>query len=1137
MTDPTAPQLIGTYGEDLHFADIATSGTFAYLLDDDTFLGPSKLIILDCSDPTLPKFAGSLDQEDGVTYLGVRNPYVYLSPALRAVDVSNPALPVIQGETHDAPTGGAMTISGSRAYVLQTYSTPNFNIFDLSNPSMPLPLGGYQDGDFYSILNSIAVSGPFAYIGDSDLPTNFIDVLDVSDPQSVTLKSQFTIASGARDMAISGSLLFVVGSDKPVISVIDISDPAFLFTRAVYSPMQAGGIAVNGNLAYVGDYKGGLTILQYDGGSLPTPTPTSSPTPTLQTPTPSPSPTPTYPPTPTPAGKKLEMLGWTGGTVRTVDLGAEHAYVVEGPGITIMDTSDPTSPHVVGRSRVGSQGKLGIKEPYVYVPRYFSGGALIIDATDPSAPFFRGYSASSVDSTKELRATDLPYLMSRGLYEIQTIDISVPDLPIGLATYSSGPFSDPNRVAVSGHYAYVAYSDGLRIFDIQNGGLALVGTALTPFKLTDVAVSGSFAFVAEDTQGLVAFDVSDPTKPTIIAQGLFTAQVLSVSALGTRVLMELNNFGPAILDFSDPQNPAIIGGAIENFAAVDVALTSDRAWAAHNENGLSIYDISDPTSFKLQYDYTPPYSSFGMAVSGSIACLADGPKGFAIVDVSNPRLPIPLSTYATQGTCYHAAISGSVAYLAQNNGGLHPFDISTPSAPKPLPTPAGLYSATDMVVSNSMGYVGTYTQGLAILDLTSPSNPVLIGTHPLQSTPTSLTLVGSLLYVTTYAGLEIVDLFHPAEPVSLGTFDSAHSAYSVAVSGSVAVLAEGEVNGIEILNVSEPTTPTLIGAKDRLDALGVALSGSDLYLANGYGGLGLFDISNPAAPVLTGYYDLEGYANQVLLSGPLIYVADTYVGLSILNRSGVVIPTPSPTPTPVPVEDAVPVSNDVPSTIARDNTVPVQITVRNTGNTQWRRELGYALEVSEDTCNLIADKPLLIDPGAMVNPGGEYTFRTNLLASNDGPCTIGLQMAKSATPFGTSFNIALNVIDPLQDATFVSTTIPARLPLGASIGVGVTYHNTGNTYWSSEDNDVLAVLDDGCPLFGSGTFDLAPDSRIAPGEYYQFVMPITAPSTEGSCEVTLQMAKHYVAVFGQSFTRTVIIAPPPNAAYDWTEYQ
>ncbi|MCK4523706.1 hypothetical protein KAU15_02160, partial [candidate division WOR-3 bacterium] len=96
-------------------------------------------------------------------------------------------------------------------------------------------------------------------------------------------------------------------------------------------------------------------------------------------------------------------------------------------------------------------------------------------------------------------------------------------------------------------------------------------------------------------------------------------------------------------------------------------------------------------------------------------------------------------------------------------------------------------------------------------------------------------------------------------------------------------VADGSA-GLRIINVSNPATPVETGFYDTGDyALGVFVMDSFAYVADGGTGLRIINVSNPAAPVEMGFYDTGGDARGVFVMDSFAYVADDYEGLRIIN--------------------------------------------------------------------------------------------------------------------------------------------------------------------------------------------------------------------------------------------------------------
>jgi hypothetical protein len=126
-----------------------------------------------------------------------------------------------------------------------------------------------------------------------------------------------------------------------------------------------------------------------------------------------------------------------------------------------------------------------------------------------------------------------------------------------------------------------------------------------------------------------------------------------------------------------------------------------------------------------------------------------------------------------------------------------------------------------------------------------------------------------------------VDVSDPVSPVRLGGYVTGQSPYGVALSGSIAWVAEGYA-GLQIIDVSNPASPVRLGGYDTAGfARSVAVSGSLAYVADEDAGLQVIDVSNPASPARLGGYDTSGWPMGVAVAGNRIHVADGGAGLKV----------------------------------------------------------------------------------------------------------------------------------------------------------------------------------------------------------------------------------------------------------------
>ncbi|MBO1047272.1 MAG: DUF4347 domain-containing protein [Dolichospermum sp. DEX182a] len=128
-------------------------------------------------------------------------------------------------------------------------------------------------------------------------------------------------------------------------------------------------------------------------------------------------------------------------------------------------------------------------------------------------------------------------------------------------------------------------------------------------------------------------------------------------------------------------------------------------------------------------------------------------------------------------------------------------------------------------------------------------------------------------------------------PTLKGNYDTSGSVSGVQVVGNYAYVADG-YSGLQIIDISNPTTPTLKGNYDTSgSAVGVQVVGNYAYVADGGSGLQIIDISNPTTPTLKGNYDVYGSVFGVQVVGNYAYVANYGFGLQIIDISNPTTPT------------------------------------------------------------------------------------------------------------------------------------------------------------------------------------------------------------------------------------------------------
>ncbi|WP_370574095.1 PGF-pre-PGF domain-containing protein [Methanomethylovorans sp.] len=276
-----------------------------------------------------------------------------------------------------------------------------------------------------------------------------------------------------------------------------------------------------------------------------------------------------------------------------------------------------------------------------------------------------------------------------------------------------------------------------------------------------------------------------------------------------------------------------------------------------------------------------------VVVVGEYAYLGQS-QDFVILDISEVLNPSEVGRVTAPSEVYDVAISGSYAYVANGDNGLVVIDISTPSSPNL----AGSYDtegfACDVDVSGNYAYVAD-TSGLVIVDVRTSASLKLAGTYDTIGSANGVAISGNYAYVADDSkgifdgsnGLAVIDISVPSSPSPVGIYDAIY-AYDVVISGNHAYVAD--YNGLAILDVSDPSSPALAGSYSTDgDTNDVAVSGNYVYLTD-YSGLVVLDVSAPSSPGLVSSYDTGGNANGIAVSDNYVYVADSNSGLVVLQE-------------------------------------------------------------------------------------------------------------------------------------------------------------------------------------------------------------------------------------------------------------
>tara|TARA_R110000744_G_scaffold197268_1_gene316541 strand:- start:259 stop:1488 length:1230 start_codon:yes stop_codon:yes gene_type:complete len=202
----------------------------------------------------------------------------------------------------------------------------------------------------------------------------------------------------------------------------------------------------------------------------------------------------------------------------------------------------------------------------------------------------------------------------------------------------------------------------------------------------------------------------------------------------------------------------------------------------------------------------------------------------------------------------------------------------------------GIWSTFSVSVERETVYTSWLNAGIDIFDVEQRSAPELITTLGVEVPgPYTLTwetdVYNSIAYSAVdgwgFQGIWIADVRDPSSPVSLGTFDMGGNRDMIAVGDTLytrysesAPMSTGSSLGFRMIDISDRSAPSLIVDVESPGTMsGLDVFEGLVYIADGELGLSIYDMSDPANPLVLGSYtSADFYAQDVVVELGLVYV-------------------------------------------------------------------------------------------------------------------------------------------------------------------------------------------------------------------------------------------------------------------------
>jgi hypothetical protein len=301
------------------------------------------------------------------------------------------------------------------------------------------------------------------------------------------------------------------------------------------------------------------------------------------------------------------------------------------------------------------------------------------------------------------------------------------------------------------------------------------------------------------------------------------------------------------------------------------------------------------------------YSSVSLTntilVSHTVGISVTGGNTVTVDSVLWYDMPITVSRSVTATLAMQNQYEGNPAFVDPNNGDYH---LSSGSAAIAKGVDAGVYEDMDGNPRPPEGCdLGADELPIVYLPIVGKLFPPIlpIGHVDMQLLTHGITVVDGHAYValcehvgqnpySVKGGLQIVDVSNPILPTKRGSYISSYCAWETAVAGNYAYIADVASRGgaLRIMDISEPANPHLanswVSPDYPIGFSNVSISGKYAYVAPGHwsAGLMVLNISNPTNPTVVGRHSFQGFVEKILVSDGRMYLL-TSEGLHILDST------------------------------------------------------------------------------------------------------------------------------------------------------------------------------------------------------------------------------------------------------------
>lgn len=616
-----------------------------------------------------------------------------------------------------------------------------------------------------------------------------------------------------------------------------------------------------------------------------------------------------------PRGSNLALIASSGGRFAGVVAYSNRLYVGQGTTFKSFNIQSPANPVLLGSVTIpGRILDIALNGGHAVVATD-DAGVHIVDITNPAAPKLRGFYSTVGQARAVEVAANLAYVVDQ-TNGLVILDVANPNAPARLSTLPLAPFNWDIALRSFGPtslYAFVSSRNKIYSINVSNSLQPFIASelAISGADNFSIALAGNLAFLGRMKQGVDAVNISSPNNLANVGP-LFTDQLsspVSLASVSNRVV-----FGQWTASFrvADVSNTTVtLRGSLPNgqvpFSSGGeqrMSIFGSNVWVSASDS-LYAVRISTPASPSRIWQFASEIGAYSRIVA------KDNLIGAATEENTARLYGYRYTNNAVVQLSSRAHGEGQGAGIAVAQDVLAGFTASNVFRTS-VQTNSLFQSLSSMVMSN-MSAVDCYSIGNRMLSLCRlrSDGRAVISEHDLTRSDAGWITRQKQISIAESWAVGTAQIVGTSNYFILAYYDPAQSVFKVAhwmwnsnaptwtvtsppqaftlmlameLSHSNRYLHLGDYANYRIYDLQAAGTPLCVSTTPVPPVVSdILIDGDMAYLCAWTNGVFAYDISNKGNPVLAGFYDTPGSAQEIAKYGNRLFVADFSAGLQVLG--------------------------------------------------------------------------------------------------------------------------------------------------------------------------------------------------------------------------------------------------------------